>query len=309
MPYSGRYDGRSKEISVSLSRAGGRLTKTIINNLLRAFPDAKTIYVFTPASVEPEIIRVASIKTAKDYTEIGHRGRKHVLWQSRDGVNIEKSGKEWEDTEDGHSEWTNKIGMEAYEGRYDIESKELSVVSSDYREIPKSLINNLLRAFPDARTLYIYTAFHGQPEVIRVASRNWFKTAQASDELWKAVMQLFSQDLNPDNAKGCLNDHEEPRKELIGKINYISVYMVNGGEVKTKYEMDFVEGGNEMAYDFIPENEVWVDAFLDLHELKFVIYHELIERDFMIREKLDYEQAHGVANQKEKKIREMYEPV
>jgi phage-related protein (TIGR01555 family) len=78
------------------------------------------------------------------------------------------------------------------------------------------------------------------------------------------------------------------------------VFFVNGGEVKTNYEMDFCEGGNDLAYpEFIPKGEIWVDANLDRSQWPHVIEHELHERELMAGG-LDYETAHSRANEVEK---------
>lgn len=42
----------------------------------------------------------------------------------------------------------------------------------------------------------------------------------------------------------------------------VKVKEVDGGAVKVKHDMDFVEGGNSERYPFIPKDEVWVDKHL-----------------------------------------------
>jgi hypothetical protein len=82
----------------------------------------------------------------------------------------------------------------------------------------------------------------------------------------------------------------------------VQVKEVDGGKVKVRHDMDFVEGGNSERYRFIPKNEVWVDKNLAPKERPFVKIHELIERARMKKGE-PYEKAHKVANEAEKAAR------
>jgi hypothetical protein len=72
----------------------------------------------------------------------------------------------------------------------------------------------------------------------------------------------------------------------------IKIWVINGELVRDLFFIDFTEGGHDKVYNFIPENEVWIDDDLDLAERKFVILHELHERNLMSRGK-DYDHAHN----------------
>jgi hypothetical protein len=80
----------------------------------------------------------------------------------------------------------------------------------------------------------------------------------------------------------------------------VSVYLVDGTEQREIYP-DFVEGGNDMAYDglrrpfTLPPGEVFVELDSDLLEMKCWLLHELHERRLMIAG-LDYDEAHIQAN-------------
>lgn len=101
-------------------------------------------------------------------------------------------------------------------------------------------------------------------------------------------------------------------KKQIGSIDKIKVFLVNGNEIKIKYFMDFVEGGNGMVYgvkhdktqpNYIPEDEMWVDADLDLSSFPYVLLHEAVEMYLMANEDLKYDEAHAKANGVEKTLR------
>lgn len=61
----------------------------------------------------------------------------------------------------------------------------------------------------------------------------------------------------------------------------VDIWIVNGRLVRDLYFLDFTEGGHDKVYPFIPKNEVWIDDDLSPNERKFVILHELHERNLM----------------------------
>jgi hypothetical protein len=52
------------------------------------------------------------------------------------------------------------------------------------------------------------------------------------------------------------NVHEQLWKKL---ENGVSVWIVNGRLVRSLFDIDFTEGGHDHVYEFVPENEVWID--------------------------------------------------
>lgn len=99
-------------------------------------------------------------------------------------------------------------------------------------------------------------------------------------------------------------DVPKGEKRQIAIIGDVRVMIVDGNWVKINCnEPDFVEGGNDAYYKFIPKGEVWVDATLDANVHKYVAYHELIERYLMIFHKMKYEDAHEIANDIEMSVR------
>jgi len=92
-------------------------------------------------------------------------------------------------------------------------------------------------------------------------------------------------------------------KRLLAKIGDVSVFLVDGNEVKKLYNMDFVEGGNDLAYPtFIPKGEVWIDGLMSPKEWAPIMVHELAERLEMKKGK-SYEEAHPEANAVEREVR------
>ncbi len=71
----------------------------------------------------------------------------------------------------------------------------------------------------------------------------------------------------------------------------ISVWIVNGELVRDLFYIDFTEGGHDKVYHFVPKNEVWIDDDLSNRDLKFVLLHELHERNLMSKG-YNYDSAH-----------------
>jgi hypothetical protein len=81
-------------------------------------------------------------------------------------------------------------------------------------------------------------------------------------------------------------------KEIIQKIHKnllkeysrkVKVWIVNGELVRGIFYIDFTEGGHDKVYSFIPRNEIWLDNDLEPKERKFVLLHELHERNLMLK--------------------------
>ena len=83
----------------------------------------------------------------------------------------------------------------------------------------------------------------------------------------------------------------------------LAVYQVDGKMVKKAGHMDFVEGGHDLVYKFIPANEIWIDDLVDPDERDFVVIHEASEWLLMKYGKKKYDPAHVIANKIELRFR------
>ena len=72
--------------------------------------------------------------------------------------------------------------------------------------------------------------------------------------------------------------HERLWKKL---ENGVSVWIVNGRLVRSAFDIDFTAGGHDHVYEFVPENEVWIDDAIEEQERGVVLLHELHERNRM----------------------------
>ncbi|MGD0784005.1 MAG: hypothetical protein ABSA30_14245, partial [Candidatus Aminicenantales bacterium] len=72
--------------------------------------------------------------------------------------------------------------------------------------------------------------------------------------------------------------HKELLAELSGEVK---VWVVDGELVRDLDYIDFTEGGHDKVYKFIPAGEVWIDDDVTPAERKFILLHELHERNLM----------------------------
>jgi hypothetical protein len=84
------------------------------------------------------------------------------------------------------------------------------------------------------------------------------------------------------------------RKVLRSYSGKVKVWVVDGMLVRSLFLTDFGGGGHDLVYTFIPGNEVWIDSDISPRERKFIVLHELHERNLMSRG-MSYEDAHRSA--------------
>ena len=67
----------------------------------------------------------------------------------------------------------------------------------------------------------------------------------------------------------------------LGERNGMKVWVVDGYNVRRDIYPDFGFSGNDLAYKFIPENEIWLDGEISCEEMEYSISLELKERELM----------------------------
>jgi hypothetical protein len=96
-----------------------------------------------------------------------------------------------------------------------------------------------------------------------------------------------------------LPDGKDVHERLWQKLKTsISVWIVNGRLVRSVFDIDFTEGGHDYVYEFVPENEVWVDDAIVEAERGYVLLHELHERNRMAKG-VPYDKAHAESSRLE----------
>ena len=81
-----------------------------------------------------------------------------------------------------------------------------------------------------------------------------------------------------------------------------NVVMVNGKIIRQYIDPEFIAGGHNFVYDYVPPGEIWIDATDDPLELPYYLIHESYEYDLMA-DGMGYDSAHDFANAKEKSAR------
>jgi hypothetical protein len=61
----------------------------------------------------------------------------------------------------------------------------------------------------------------------------------------------------------------------------LKIWIIDGQMVRNLFFIDFTQGGHDKVYPFIPEDEIWIDDDLGPRERKFVLLHEIHERNLM----------------------------
>jgi hypothetical protein len=83
--------------------------------------------------------------------------------------------------------------------------------------------------------------------------------------------------------------HERLWKMLESGVN---VWIVKGRLVRSVFDIDFTAGGHDYVYEFVPQNEVWIDDDIEEDERGYVLLHELHERNRMASG-VPYSEAHA----------------
>ncbi len=89
----------------------------------------------------------------------------------------------------------------------------------------------------------------------------------------------------------------------MGKIDSLSIYIVDGETVRREIYPDFIFGGNEQRYSFVPHNEIWIDNSVSNREYMTTLRHEINEMVLMRDAGMTYIQAHDSSLMLEVKLR------
>jgi hypothetical protein len=93
--------------------------------------------------------------------------------------------------------------------------------------------------------------------------------------------------------------HERLWKRLKSGLR---VWVVHSRRVRSAFDLDFVAGGHDLVYKYVPDKEVWIDNDATPAERPFILLHELHERNLMAQG-WTYERAHASANRVELRCR------
>ncbi len=77
-----------------------------------------------------------------------------------------------------------------------------------------------------------------------------------------------------------------------GEKDGFKVWIVDGALIRKNIFNEFVYGGNDQRYPFVPLNEIWIDNSISSEEYETTLAHEINERNLMARFGMTYFDAH-----------------
>jgi hypothetical protein len=97
---------------------------------------------------------------------------------------------------------------------------------------------------------------------------------------------------------------ERRRAGDVRKMTQSGKKLPDGHDVhdRSAFDIDFTEGGHDFVYEFVPENEVWIDDAIMEPERPYVLLHELHERNRM-SSGWSYNKAHAESSHIEYRCR------
>lgn len=101
------------------------------------------------------------------------------------------------------------------------------------------------------------------------------------------------------------NVYQQTRPEQVATLpNGLKVDHVDGGPIRQSGAYDFMLGGHDNFYKFMPKDTIAIERTSSPQDQKFVLLHELIERQLMQKKDVGkYQEAHHIANKVERAVR------
>ena len=82
----------------------------------------------------------------------------------------------------------------------------------------------------------------------------------------------------------------------------LTIAFIDGNIVRQYIDPEFIFGGHDLVYSYIPKNEIWLEIEMNPKEIPFVFQHEFLERELMSKGK-NYDVAHEYATIADKEAR------
>jgi len=92
---------------------------------------------------------------------------------------------------------------------------------------------------------------------------------------------------------------EPPYLEKVDQRGPIAVWVVDGSYVRKNLDEEFTNFGQHYRFNFIPENEFWIDREATPDEQRFFVDHLLVEHRLMKKD-VPYVRALEIADRKER---------
>ncbi|MDD5362213.1 MAG: hypothetical protein PHN88_08775 [Ignavibacteria bacterium] len=95
-------------------------------------------------------------------------------------------------------------------------------------------------------------------------------------------------------------------RTYMGERNNFKVWVVDGALIRETIFNEFIYGGNDERYIFVPEGEMWIDNSISAEEYETTLQHEINERNLMRKFGMTYFDAHDSSLSLELQMRAIY---
>ncbi len=99
---------------------------------------------------------------------------------------------------------------------------------------------------------------------------------------------------------------ENVYRSYYGERDSFKVWIVDGGIIREKIFGEFIYGGNDERYTFVPKLEIWIDNSISAKEFETTLMHEIRERNLMKVYGMLYSDAHDSALAVEFQLRKKF---
>lgn len=137
--------------------------------------------------------------------------------------------------------------------------------------------------------VWIDHRFRTETEYLLEVELDWFGKKNGSYQEIRKLAQERVRKLGP------------PPKYVVrsSRKEDIRIRYVDGAVVRRYLDPEFVCGGHDLVYEYVPKNEIWIDSHMDKRDFKHVLLHETTERKLM-SQGMDYDPAHEFATATER---------
>lgn len=172
----------------------------------------------------------------------------------------------------------------------------------NFSYIPKDELWIARENKPDEQNFFIKHLLVERELMAKGASKE--EATDAADKAERGLRRRAG-DVKAVTQKGkLLPDPNKVHEKLWRKLeNGVSVWIVNGRLVRSIFDLNYTSGGHDHVYEFVPDNEVWIDNDIELQERPFILVHELHERNLM-EKGMTYEEAHEKSSKLEHYLRD-----
>ncbi len=99
---------------------------------------------------------------------------------------------------------------------------------------------------------------------------------------------------------------QEIKKKFLCKLwDGTKVFVVEGKIIRDDYDNDFLLGRHGYVYKYIPKDEIWVEDEIIMDNEPEILAHELFEWYLMKYHDMKYKEAHKMASNFEKTLRDV----